>query len=147
MLSPASKDPEPASPQDDDSRRQVARGAQPLILVVDDSPTIRQLLAVTLERQQYRVQVAADGMEALAMMQKVVPDLILLDVSMPYLDGFKICRVVKENGMTKAVPVVFLLGRGHLSDRVRGWIAGAAGFLTKPIDPTALIRIVAKNCS
>ena len=116
------------------------------VLVVDDSPTVRQLLSVTLERQGFRVILASDGMEALAKLQEGIPELVLLDVTMPHLDGYKICRVVKQNELTQNVPVIFLSGNDGFLDKVRGRMAGAVEYITKPIDPASLVRVISKYC-
>lgn len=116
-----------------------------VILAVDDSPTVRKLVAVTLERQGYRVVSAADGMQALAKLQDVIPDLILLDIAMPHLDGYQICKVIKANDLTCDVPVVMLSGKDGFFDKVRGRMAGAVDYVTKPFDPQALLRILEKN--
>lgn len=120
--------------------------AQRVILLVDDSPTIRKLVAVTLERQGYRVIVAAGGMEALAKLNETVPDFILLDISMPHMDGYQLCKLIKTNAMTRQVPVVMLSGKDGFFDKVRGRMAGANDYLTKPFDPTTLVQVIEKHC-
>lgn len=128
-----------AKPQDAGEER------RPVILVVDDSPTVRKLVEVTLERKGYQVLAAANGMESLAKMKETTPDLIILDVTMPHLDGYKICRVVKENALTSEVPVVFLSGQDGFLNKVRGRMAGAVEYLTKPVKPETLVRVVSQN--
>ncbi len=116
-----------------------------VVLVVDDSPTVRKLVAMTLEKQSYRVMVAADGMEGLAKLQEAVPDLILLDINMPHLDGYKLSRVIKDNDLTRDVPVVMLSGNDGFFDKVRGRMAGAIDYITKPVEPSRLLRSVDKH--
>ncbi len=115
------------------------------IMVVDDSPTICRLVASTLEKKQYEVVTASDGMEALAKMNEVTPDLILLDITMPRLDGYQLCKIIKGNDATKHIPVVMLSGKDGFFDKVKGRMAGALDYVTKPFKPDALVRVVAKH--
>lgn len=115
------------------------------ILVVDDSATIRMVLSSALENKGYRVVLAKDGMETLAKIQGAVPDLVILDITLPHLDGYKICRVIKENDLTSHVPVVFLTGHDSFVDRVRGRMAGGVEYLTKPVDTETLLQVVDRH--
>ncbi len=110
------------------------------ILVVDDSPTIRKLVSMTLESRGYCVVVACDGVDGLAKMQEGIPDLILSDISMPRLDGYQFCKVVKSNKETKHIPVIMLSGNDGLFDKVRGKMAGSANYITKPFEPNHLVK-------
>ncbi len=123
-----------------------AQASQRVVLVVDDSPTIRKLVTVTLERHGYRVLVAASGVEALTRLTEVVPDLILLDITMPHMDGYQLCRLVKGNEMTSNVPIVMLSGKDGFFDKVRGRMVGAADYVTKPFEPAVLVQTVEKQC-
>ena len=114
-----------------DKEASSAHVRRPTVLVVDDSPTVRTLVSSVLEKQGYRTRMASDGMEALSRIREVVPDLVLLDVTMPHLDGFKICRVIKDNDLTAHVPVVFLSGKDGFLDKVRGRMAGAVDYLSE----------------
>jgi len=114
------------------------------ILAVDDSPTIRKLVSMTMESQGYRVVVAADGIEALATLKQEHPDLILCDIAMPKLDGYQLCKIIKNSNDTKHIPVVMLSGKDGLFDRVRGKMAGCANYITKPFEPDLLISEVKK---
>lgn len=116
------------------------------VLVVDDSPTVRKIVAITLERQGYRVLTAPGGMEGLAKLNEAIPDLILLDINMPQMDGYQLCKLIKSNGVTKHVPVVMLSGKGGFFNKVRGRMAGATEYLTKPFEPAALLQVVDKHC-
>lgn len=122
------------------------QSAQPTVLVVDDSPTIRQVVSVTLAQHGYRVLSASGGIEALALLQETTPELILLDITMPRLDGYKVCRVIKNIEATRDVPVVFFTGRNSLIDKVRARAAGGVKFLKKPIGSMELIQVVAETC-
>lgn len=113
-----------------------------LILVVDDSPTVRKIVAVTLESQGYRALVAADGMQALAKLDETIPDLVLLDIAMPRIDGYRVCRLIKSNDKTRHVPVVMLSGKGGFFDRIRGRAAGADDHIAKPVDRATLLGAV-----
>jgi two-component system response regulator MprA len=101
-----------------------------LILVVDDDPPIRRMLARTLAAEGYEVALAGDGGEALAAVERVVPDLIVLDVAMPGLDGLAVCRRLRRKGI--GTPVVMLTAREEVPDRVAGLDAGADDYLVKP---------------
>ncbi len=117
---------------------------QPVVMVIDDSPTIRKLVAVTLERQGYKVVIAADGMQAISKLNETSPDLVLLDINMPYMDGHQVCKVLKGNSATKQVPIVMLSGKDGFIDKVRARISGATEFITKPVDPNILLAVVQK---
>ncbi|GAC1396185.1 MAG: hypothetical protein NVSMB56_10730 [Pyrinomonadaceae bacterium] len=117
------------------------------VMIVDDSPTIRKLVAIKLEKQGHRVVQAADGMEALAKINDELPDLVLLDVTMPRLDGYQLCKLIKTNDATKHIPVVMLSGKDGFFDKVRGKLAGSVAYLTKPFDPTELARVVEEQCN
>jgi len=104
--------------------------AHPLsILVVDDDPRIRALLRRTLQLEGYRVLEAADGKEALKMLDREEPDLVILDVLMPGPDGFAVCERIRER---EDVPILMLTARDEVGDRVRGLRAGADDYLVKP---------------
>lgn len=116
------------------------------VLVVDDSPTVLKLVGMALERQGHGVLVAANPLQALARLDEAVPDLILLDITMPHMDGFQLCKLVKANPLTSQVPVVMLSGKDGLWDKVRGRLAGAADHIAKPFDPAALVQAVERHC-
>jgi CheY-like chemotaxis protein len=117
-----------------------------VVLVVDDSPTVRKIVAVTLERHGYRVMVASGGMEALGKINEALPDLMLLDISMPNMDGYQLCKIIKGNSLTKSVPIVMLSGKDGFFDKVRGKMSGATHYITKPFEPSALVDAVGKYC-
>jgi twitching motility two-component system response regulator PilG len=115
-----------------------------LILAVDDSLTVRKIVAVTLERQGYRVQTAMDGMQALAKVNEQRPDLILLDITMPRMDGYQVCKTIKQNAYTRQIPVLMLSGKDGFFDKVKGKLAGATDYLTKPFQEETLLKSVEK---
>lgn len=107
---------------------------KPTILIVDDTPANLQLLAGLL-KDQYRVKVANNGIKALSLADTTPPDLVLLDVMMPEMDGFEVCRRLKENPITKKVPVLFLTAKNSPEDEEMGFSVGAVDFIHKPISP------------
>ena len=112
------------------------------ILVVDDVPTNIRLLEAKLEVEYYQVLTANDGEEALAVVAAEDPDLILLDVMMPGIDGYEVCRRLKSDPASAHIPVVMVTALADISDRIEGLEAGADDFLTKPINDTALFARV-----
>jgi twitching motility two-component system response regulator PilG len=115
------------------------------VLVVDDSPTVRKLVSITLKRHNYRVITAADGLEALSELKTDLPDLVLLDITMPRMDGYKVCKMIKGNDATKHLPVVMLSGKDGFFDKMRGRMAGSTEYITKPFEPDTLIDVVTKH--
>jgi twitching motility two-component system response regulator PilG len=116
-----------------------------VILVVDDSPTVRKIVKVTLTKMGYRVVMAEDGLEALTKIEDEKPDLILLDIIMPHLDGYQLCSLIKKKPHYKHIPVVMLSGKDGFFDKVRGRLAGSTGYITKPFQPDVLTETVEKN--
>lgn len=112
------------------------------ILVVDDVPANVKLLEVKLTNEYYDVITAKDGFEALEKAKKHKPDIILLDVMMPGMDGFETCKKLKEDHEISHIPVIMVTALSEVSDRVRGLEAGADDFLTKPINDIALFARV-----
>lgn len=112
------------------------------ILVVDDSATVRKLVEITLERRGYRVMTASSAIEAMSRLSESPPDLVLLDVMMPHTDGYKLCRLIKSASSTKDLPIIMLSGKSGFLDKVRGRMAGAIAYMTKPFEPTTLIKTV-----
>jgi putative two-component system response regulator len=108
------------------------------ILVVDDDPSIVEVLRRFLTREGYLVVTASNGLEALDRVYSDSPDLILLDVTMPKMDGFTTCRRLKEDEHTALIPITMLTGLDDLDHRTRGIEAGADDFLSKPFDQTTL---------
>lgn len=112
------------------------------ILIVDDTPANLGVLVETLGAAGYQLMVAEDGEEALAQTAQTLPDLILLDVMMPGLDGFETCRRLKERAETRDVPVLFMTALTETTDKVRAFTVGAVDYLTKPIEhEEALARV------
>ena len=114
-------------------------GEKLTILTVDDSPTIRKLLMMTLEREGFNVVQAQDGVEALVKMSECNPFMILSDINMPRLDGYKLCKFVKKHAKTKHIPVIMLSGKDGVFDKLRGRMSGCDGYLTKPFESKDLL--------
>lgn len=112
------------------------------ILVVDDSPTIRKLISGKLEKSGHEVFCSADGVEAIERLQSLKPDLILLDITMPRMDGYQVCKMIRSNDATKDIPVVMISGKDGFFDKVRGRMAGTSGYITKPFGPETLMKVV-----
>ena len=112
------------------------------VLVVDDVPANVKLLEARLSAEYFDVTSASNGTEALAIAERGECDIVLLDVMMPDMDGFEVCRRLKSNPSTHHVPVVMVTALDQPSDRVRGLEAGADDFLTKPVSEVALIARV-----
>jgi CheY-like chemotaxis protein len=106
----------------------------PLILVVDDQPINIQLLKRKLERDGMQVITAENGQECLDIVAKHLPDLILLDVMMPVMDGIETCKRLKSDDRTEAVPIIFITARTSKEGKLEGLEAGAADYITKPLD-------------
>src|SRR5215813_3068102 len=113
--------------------------SQAKILVVDDEADNIRILEVLLLRRGYEVIKARNGAEALQQVYSERPDLILLDVMMPIMDGFEVCKILKDNPETHLIPVVIMTALGQVEDRVKGIEAGADDFLTKPVHRDELL--------
>jgi two-component system, sensor histidine kinase and response regulator len=112
------------------------------ILIVDDTPANLGVLVETLGDAGYQLMVAEDGEEALAQTEQTQPDLILLDVMMPGIDGFETCRRLKARPITKDVPVLFMTALNETADKVKAFAAGGVDYITKPIEhEEALARV------
>jgi CheY-like chemotaxis protein len=111
------------------------------ILVVDDEPSVIDVLTRFLRREGYNVSTASNGREALDKVQQEAPDLILLDVVMPIMDGFAACQRLKEDPQTALIPIVFLSGLDEPEYRTQGIEAGADDYLTHPFDKSRLAAL------
>ena len=112
------------------------------VLIVDDNPANRKLLEVRLNNEYFEVLTASNGADAILMCEKALCDIVLLDIMMPEMDGFEVCRRLKSHISTAHLPVVMVTALDQPADRVKGLEAGADDFLTKPIDETQLIARV-----
>lgn len=119
--------------------------SEPVVLVVDDSPTVRKIVQLTLQRERIRVVTAGDGLSALAAVSDEEPDLILLDIMLPRMDGYNICQVIRKNMAYRDMPIIMLSGKDGLFDKMRGKLAGSTEYITKPFDSTELVSIVKRH--
>ncbi len=116
------------------------------ILVVDDSPTLLKMtISVLEETQLYEIVTAVDGVDALQKVISFKPDLVLLDVVMPKMDGFQVCRKLKAFPKTKHIPVILLTSKSQKVDKFWGKKQGADMYLTKPFDKENLLDAVRKS--
>ncbi len=111
-----------------------------LVLLVDDDEGLRRLIRTTLGTEHFELLQAVDGEEALQIARQQHPDLVLLDVNMPKLDGFEVCRHLKTEPETSFIKVVILSARGADTDRARGREVGADEYFIKPFSPIQLLN-------
>ncbi|MBV9864905.1 MAG: response regulator [Abitibacteriaceae bacterium] len=112
------------------------------ILAVDDEKHIVRLVQINLEREGYEVVTASNGREALEKVAAEKPDLLVMDVMMPEMDGFEALKKLKEDAATADIPVIMLTAKAQDADVFRGWQSGADLYLTKPFNPQELITFV-----
>ncbi len=112
------------------------------ILAVDDEKNIVRLVQVNLERQGFQVVTASDGKEALKKVEEERPDLVVLDVMMPYMDGFEVLQNLRRNHSTRNIPVILLTAKTQDEDIFKGWRSGVDCYLTKPFNPMELVSFV-----
>jgi CheY-like chemotaxis protein len=117
-------------------------GAPKRILICDDDPAILRVLQVNLEVEGYDTLLAHHGEEALEIANREHPDLVILDIMMPRLDGYQTCERLKADDATKDIPVVFLSAKAQQSDIDEGKEYGVEAYLTKPFDPDTLIEVI-----
>ena len=112
------------------------------ILIVDDTPDNLRLLSKTLSKEGYQVRCAINGSIALLTIKTKIPDLILLDVNMPDIDGFEVCQQLKKSDLTKDIPIIFVSASGHINDKVRAFESGGVDYISKPVQiPELLSRV------
>ena len=112
------------------------------VLVIDDEAPIRLLCRVNLEAEKMEVLEAADGPSGLEKARAEKPDVILLDVMMPALDGWRVAEQLLEDGQTQEIPIIFLTARAEFRDRARGLDIGGVDYVTKPFNPLELAPLV-----
>lgn len=117
------------------------------ILVVDDEINITQILQFSIGAEGYEVITAQNGEEAIDKARREQPDLIILDIMMPRIDGYEACRILKANPMTKNIPVVLLTAKGRDIDKRLGREVGAIDYIVKPFSPNKLIDKIHKLLS
>jgi len=116
-----------------------------LVLIVDDSPTEQHVISTALEKHGFETVVASDGEEAIEIAELRLPDLILMDIVMHGMDGFKATRQLAKNPSTASIPVVMLTTKDQETDKFWGLRQGAVEYLMKPIDDAALVAAVQAN--
>ena len=117
------------------------------ILIVDDNKHIRLLVRATLKVRDYEVVEAEDGEAGIETAVAERPDLVLLDVMMPKMDGFEVLRLLRKRPETKDVPIVMLTTLAHESDQIKGWGGGVNDYVTKPFNPAALLEVIERCLS
>lgn len=122
-------------------------GRQSKLLVVDDSPTVRKQIEMQLKLMGYGADSAGDGETALEMVNREEYRIIFLDVVMPGIDGYKVCKAIKRLPKTRLTPVIMLTGKSSPFDRVRGTLAGCDSYLTKPVEHEAFEKAIKRYLS
>lgn len=112
------------------------------ILTVDDERHIVRLVQLNLERDGYDVVTAFDGVQALEKVESERPDMVILDVMMPYKDGFEVLMTLKKNPATRDIPILMLTAKAQDADIFKGWASGVDCYLTKPFNPAELLSFV-----
>ncbi len=115
------------------------------ILIVEDSPTTRKVVVLTLKQKGYALVEARDGLEALSKIDEERPDLVLLDIILPKMDGYRILSIIKKSPELRDTPVILLTSKDGLLNKVKGRLAGSTAYLTKPFKPKELIETVRKH--
>lgn len=115
---------------------------QPKVLIVDDEKNIVEAIVYNLQKAGFRTLTAADGKRAVELAQREVPDLITLDVMLPEMDGWEVCRMLRQDSRTKRIPVIMLTVKNDESDKIVGLELGADDYLTKPFSPKELVARV-----
>ena len=114
------------------------------ILVVDDEPDVTELLEYKLEQEGYRVKVLNDPLSFVATVREFEPDLMVLDIMMPELNGLQLCRITRSDPAMKNIPVIFLTAKDEVEDRVKGLETGAEDYMSKPFNTKELLLRVGK---
>ncbi|HZN96089.1 MAG TPA: response regulator transcription factor [Myxococcales bacterium] len=112
---------------------------KPKVIIVDDDRETREMLALALRQEGFEVAQAANGLRLISTLHVDRPDVILMDVNMSWIDGFELCRAVRNSQEFNAIPVVFVSGRSATADVKRGMECGAADYFTKPVELPMLI--------
>jgi twitching motility two-component system response regulator PilG len=114
----------------------------PRVLLVDDSRVVRKIVEMTLWRERIEVVSATDGLGALTAVRDTQPDLMLLDILLPRMDGYQVCHVVRHHQDYRDLPILLLSGKDSVVDRVRGRLAGSTDYISKPFEPAELVWTV-----
>jgi two-component system alkaline phosphatase synthesis response regulator PhoP len=117
------------------------------VLVADDDPAIQELVRLNLEVQGYQVIVASNGVETVRKALSERPDLIILDILMPEMDGYEVMRLLKNSEETSAIPIIVLTAYASDTGALVSWLEGAEGYLAKPFNPEELLMLVERVLS
>jgi len=117
------------------------------VLVVEDDPELNELVGAYVQIAGYEYRSAGDGMAALRSAREHPPALIVLDIMLPDIDGFEVCRQLKTSEQTRSIPIVMLTALDREEYRSRGGACGAVGYLTKPFDPDRLMQVIRENAA
>lgn len=115
------------------------------ILVVDDEPHIVNLIKLSLNKDKYNVNGVYSAREAIQTLNKETPDLVVLDLMMPGVNGYELCQALRENPKTKGVPILILSAKSQMNDKLHAIDVGADDYMTKPFDPMELVRRIKLN--
>jgi len=115
---------------------------KPRILLVDDNPIILEIEKSVLKVEDYEIETASDGTEAIEKVRSFKPDLILLDIMMPMMDGYQVARLLKEDEECHSIPIVMVTAKRRPEDMNEGYLEGAAGYITKPFKSEELLKVV-----
>ena len=124
--------------------RSAQNDTRPVVACIDDSKTVQRNVKLILESAGYRVLELMEPARVLTMLVRDKPNLILMDISMPDIDGYELCRMLRLSSALKKVPIVMLTGRDGLVDRIRARMVGATNYITKPFQPEQLINTVSE---
>ncbi len=116
--------------------------AKPIVLIVDDSPVNLRIMVSILEKSGIKALIAQSGVRVIEQLERVKPDLILLDVLMPGMDGFEVCKRLKDNSLSRDIPVIFVTALSDTVEKVKGFQTGGVDYLTKPFQPEEVISRV-----
>ena len=125
----------------------ILQNKSPLILIVDDNSNNLNVLGNIFLKENYQVSIASKGFNAIQIAKNRTPDLILLDISMPEMDGFEVCKILKSDALTAHIPILFLTARTNITDIVQGFALGAVDYITKPFESAELLARVKTHLS
>ena len=123
-----------------DKHKTVANVVKPVVLIIDDSVTVRKVTTRLLERNGFETQIAKDGVDALDILQSLTPDIILLDIEMPRMDGFEVANQVRHNSRLKGVPIIMITSRTGEKHRERAMSIGVNAYMGKPFQEQNLLE-------
>jgi len=118
------------------------RDNRPIVACIDDSPSIQRVVKFTLESSGYQVINIKESLKALTSLLNPKPDLILMDINMPDIDGYQLCSLCRKSSALRDIPIVMLTGRDGILDRVKAKMVGSVGYISKPFLPQELVKTV-----